>query len=205
MSSGVTTAIVPQVATTVATEAGEEASQVASNLPPIFYEGVDLNLNFMIAELKKLSPAETINGKLFWKSYSNSWSTLSNEQRNKSITYWRTNITQETRNRIIEASNVQANVELQDETARQAMTVKHDIARLFHIRKDPSLMATWNTALDAKDRAELDAKTNAWNNIAMAFNDYERYKFENACIVNGRTDFNSCCWNGSDCKYLLGY
>jgi hypothetical protein len=24
----------------------------------------------------------------------------------------------------------------------------------------------------------------------MAFNDYERYKFENACIVNGRTDFN---------------
>ena len=161
----------------------------ASTLAPIFYEGVELNLNVMIQELKKLNSSDTQNGKIYWKTYGN-WETQTNEQKNKSIIFWRNNITQDIRDRIIATSNTQVNEAIQEENSRQAITTKHDLARLCHLRKDPGLLATFYSALDTQDRVELDARVNSWNQIAEAFNDYERYSYQNACIVPGGRDNN---------------
>ena len=61
------------------------------------------------------------------------------------------------------------------------------------MRIDPGAAADWTSALREKTRAQLDVTNSGdqstdadpYNRLAVKFNDYERYVYENACIVPG--------------------
>jgi hypothetical protein len=79
-------------------------------------------------------------------------------------------------------------VDVQEEKDREAMTTKHDKARLLHLKKDPTAGADWTAALREKDRVMLDTEDPAadpWNRLAEKFNNYEDFQYSNACIVPG--------------------
>lgn len=71
---------------------------------------------------------------------------------------------------------------------RQAITTKHDKARLLHLRVDPRAMADWTAAMREKTRTQLDADmadADPWNRLAEKFNNYEQYKYHNATVKMG--------------------
>ncbi len=88
------------------------------------FDGVDPSV--ILAMLGNVKKEECINGKLFWKTYGVKWESLSIEQRNKTVVFWNTNITQEMRNKILSDAREKILIDLQDESTRQAITTKHD-------------------------------------------------------------------------------
>lgn len=61
------------------------------------FEDVDASL--ILDLLQQVEASDCINGKKFWKTYGTKWDSLTLEQRNKTVTFWRTNISNETRER----------------------------------------------------------------------------------------------------------
>ncbi|KAJ1390738.1 hypothetical protein B484DRAFT_439691, partial [Ochromonadaceae sp. CCMP2298] len=78
-----------------------------------------------------------------------------------------------------------------EEQTRQAITTKHDKSRLLHLRCDPGASADWTEALREKTRPQLDTHAPAadpWSRLAEKFNDYNTYRYQNACILPNQLD-----------------
>ena len=145
----------------------------------------------VIPLLLALPASDCFQNKAFWKTYSK-WENLSVEQKNKTMAFWQ-KLTVDVRQRLIIQANENNRVEQDEENNRQAMTNKHDKARLLHLRVDPGAAADWTAALREKTRAELDvvnssqaADADPYNRLAEKFNDYENYKYQNAVILSNR-------------------
>eukprot|EP01033_Poteriospumella_lacustris_P013282 gene13282-9516_t len=137
-------------------------------------------------------PAEECIGKAakkgFFKTYGEKWGNLKPDQKAKVQKFWQEILTEATRQRLLgEARTILAG-EAQDKATRQAITTKHDRARLLHLRVDPSAAATWTAALRPMTRPELDAnhsgadQVNMWARLAEMLNDYDTYKYTKAVI-----------------------
>ena len=147
--------------------------------------------NIILEELAKLSAEEVKDGKKFYKSYGNKWEKLTAEQRNKVFAFWNTAIDSSVQNRIQTNARGRIAQEVEAEKERQAITTKNDLARLLHLRVDPSAAAQWHAALTEKSRTELDANDSSadpFNKLAEFFNNYEHFVYQNACIIPGRMD-----------------
>ncbi len=132
------------------------------------FQGVDPSI--IIAQLLLVPPQDCINGKAFWKSYKGKWEDLSSDQKNKTVIFFETNITNEVRQRILENARQISLAENVAESNRQAMTTKHDKARLLHLRVDVNAQADWTAALTEKSRAQLDTddpSADPWNRKAL--------------------------------------
>ena len=82
-----------------------------------------------------------------------------------------------------------------EEVNRQAITSRHDKARLLHLRTDPGAQADWTAALREKTRSQLDTKepdADPYNRLAEKFNDYERYQYTNAVIIPNQLSPQGC-------------
>ena len=149
------------------------------------FEGLDPDI---ILPLLTLIPAEDcLNGKTFYKTYKK-WESLNVIQRTNVVTFWNRNVDVGARNRILDQARAVLALGVSEDRERQAMTNKHDRARILHLRVDPGAAADWTAAFREKTRAELDtnaADADPWNRLAAKFNDYETYKFSNAVILPG--------------------
>jgi len=104
------------------------------------------------------------------------------------------NLSDEVRLRLINAAREIVVAEATAETSRQPITSKDDLARLLHLRVDPGAAADWTAALREKTRAQLDvsnsgdqaAEADPYNRLAVKFNDYENYVYQNPCIIPNR-------------------
>jgi hypothetical protein len=151
-----------------------------------------MNVNFVLTELKKLLPSNTLNGKTFFMSY-RSWETISQEQKNKMVAFWKSNLKPEVRQAILDKYKNHEIRTVEDEAERQKHTNKHDLARLLHLRVDPAAAGNWCNALRAKTRPELDARgstiaeeINYYGILAEKFNDYDNFVYHNATVVPNR-------------------
>lgn len=176
-------------------EALEQAA-VDDAAPVQPFNGMDPSvvLSLLASSVKK---EDCINGRVFWKTYGVKWESLTVDQRNKTVVFWNMNISAEVRNRILAEAREKLLAEVEDENIRQAITTKHDKARILHLRVDPSAAADWTSALREKSRAQLDLNNDnpdadPWNRLAEKFNNYEAYKYQNACIIPGRLDAAGC-------------
>mmetsp|Transcript_20610 Transcript_20610/g.18761 ORF Transcript_20610/g.18761 Transcript_20610/m.18761 type:complete len:143 (+) Transcript_20610:61-489(+) len=127
------------------------------------FEGIDPNV--IIQNLQKIDIKDCLNGKQFWKTYGK-WELLSLDQRNKAIVFWKSNINEAKRQEVLNVARSQLAEEVLEDNNRQAITNKHDKARLIHLRVDPSAQGDWTSALREKSRAEIDnnsADANPWN------------------------------------------
>jgi hypothetical protein len=119
--------------------------------------------------------------------------TRSEEQSNRTV-FWKQNISQSLKERLLTISRQQKVANVADEIVRQAMTTKDDLARLLHLRVDPGAAADWTSALREKTRAQLDvinsaeqaADADPYNRLAEKFNNYDTYNYQNACIIPNR-------------------
>ena len=149
------------------------------------FEGLDPDI---ILPLLALIPAgDCLNGITFYKTYKK-WESLSVIQRTNVITFWNRNVDAGMRNRVLDQARAVLALGVNEDRERQAMTNKHDRARILHLRVDPGAAADWTAAFREKTRAELDtnaADADPWNRLAAKFNDYETYKFSNAVILPG--------------------
>jgi len=166
-----------------------EAITTDSSMP---FAGIDTI--HIISLLQTVPNNECINGKGFWKTYGK-WESLSLDQRNRALYFWNNNLTDATRQNLVDESRKISRVEQQEESTRQAITTKHDKARLLHLRADVSLSADWTRALREKSRPELDNKSDdldPWNLLAEKFNDYETFHYQNLCIVPNKLNAAGC-------------
>jgi hypothetical protein len=162
----------------LATNLEQDFANVASP-----FEGIDPQ--HILDLIHKVPVAECISGKTFWSTYKK-WDILGDLQKGKTVLFWQTNLSNETKNKILAEARSISSLDVQEESERQAMTTKHDKARLMHLRKDPGAAADWTAALREKTRAVLDSSdptADPWNRLAEKFNDYEGFKYTNACIV----------------------
>jgi hypothetical protein len=148
------------------------------------FEGVDADL--VLAKLALVSKENTTNGKMFWISFK-SWEKMNVDQRSKTLTFWESNITETTRNKILDECRTAISQEAVAEKERQAITTKNDKARILHLRVDPAAAADWTAALREKNRPELDASKNCpdadpWNRLAEKFNNYNLYRYSNLSL-----------------------
>jgi hypothetical protein len=90
--------------------------------------------------LRELKAEKTINWKPFYKSYMK-WEDLNQMQRNKTISFWVSNLT----DGIHYAIKVHVEEDLANDNAEEAnrasITNKHDKAHLLHLRVDPTAAA----------------------------------------------------------------
>ena len=164
--------------------------QIAVDSEPPF-DGIDPEI--ILPLLKALPANDCTNGKKFWSTFKK-WSSLSHDQKNKATVFWKRNISQSVRERLLTISRQQIVAEVADETVRQAITTKEDLARLLHLRVDPGAAADWTAALREKTRAQLDvvnsgeqaADADPYNRLAEKFNNYGTYIYQNACIIPNR-------------------
>eukprot|EP01039_Chlorochromonas_danica_P011246 gene11248-12545_t len=116
------------------------------------FEGIDADL--IMELLRELKPTDCVDGKGFFKSYK------------------KTAVLAAARERLTHVANA--------EKERQALTSKHDLARILHLRVDPSAAGDWTAALREKTRVELDTTdqpdADPWNRLVEKFNNYEVYR-----------------------------
>jgi len=104
----------------------------------------------LLRHLRELKAEKTINGKAFYKSYIK-WEELNQMQRNKTISFWVSNLTDGIHYAIktcVEQDLANDNAE---EANRASITNKHDKAHLLHLCVDPTAAALWTEALPEKD------------------------------------------------------
>lgn len=71
------------------------------------------------------------------------------------VTFWNQNLTPETSNRLIALAIERNQADEIEEQTRQAITTKHDKARILHLRADPRLLADWTNALREKKLEQI--------------------------------------------------
>ena len=67
-------------------------------------------------------------------------------QRTNVVTFWNRNLEAATRNRILVEARTVLAMGVNEERERQAITNKHDRARILHLRVDPGAAADWTSA-----------------------------------------------------------
>jgi hypothetical protein len=173
---------------------GEVAQDQATSSPEALFHLLDKVL--LLKHLRDLKAEKTINGKPFYKSYMK-WEDLNQTQRNKTISFWVSNLTDGIRYAIkvrVEEDLANDNAE---EANRVAITNKHDKARLLHLRVDPTSAALWSEAVREKDRMQLDDRDGQggtvfpFDSLARLFNDPTN-RYYNACIVQNQADESGC-------------
>jgi hypothetical protein len=170
--------------------AAEAASAAPTNAAS--FEGVDPS--FILPQLLELPPDEIIGGKAFWKTYTR-WEKLDSDQRGKVVLFWSNSLKERTRRRVLDAAREKIAAGVSEENARQAITSKHDKARLLHLRVDPGAQADWTAALREKTRSQLDSKdprADPYNRLAEKFNDYEHCRYQNAVVVPNKLSQHGC-------------
>jgi hypothetical protein len=155
-----------------------------------------LDKSLLLKHLRELKPDKTVNGKAFYKSYVK-WEDLNQTQRNKTISFWVTNLTDGVRFALKQCVEADAANESAEEANRLSITNKHDKARLLHLRIDPSAAVKWSEALREKSRVQLDDRDGQggyvcpFDSLASLFNDPTNI-YENACVVPDKTDESGC-------------
>ena len=97
----------------------------SSSILPANEEPFDgINPSDVIPLLLALPVTECKDGRSFWKSYKK-WESLTPEQKNKSVQFWKHSISQEVRNRLSVAAREINVVETAEDNARQAITSKY--------------------------------------------------------------------------------
>ena len=107
------------------------------------------------------------------------------DQKTKTVHFWKTNISNITRERVLSQARNSIADEITEIKERQAMTNKHDRARILHLRVDPGAAADWTAALREKTRSQLDTDdpdADPWNRLAAKFNDYDTFNYTNAVV-----------------------
>ncbi len=135
-----------------------------------------LDKSLLLKHLRELKPDKTVNRKAFYKSYVK-WEDLNQTQRNKTIIFWVTNLTDGVRFALKQCVEADAANESAEEANRLSITNKHDKARLLHLRIDPSAAVQWSEALREKSRVQLDDRDGQggyvcpFDSLASLFND----------------------------------
>ena len=177
-----------------AVQAPPATGDVNPSAPESLFHLLDKTL--LLKHLRELKAEKTVNGKAFYKSYVK-WEDLNQTQRNKTISFWVSNLTDGVRFTIkllVEADLANDNAE---EANRASITNKHDKARLLHLRTDPTAAALWSEALREKNRTQLDDRDGQggtvcpFDSLASLYNDPTNI-YANACIVPNRTDESGC-------------
>lgn len=171
-------------------EDDKPAASAASRAPvasPITapFEGMDPST--MVKFMKCLSEGQCLNGKKFWSTYPAKWDALTKAQKDKAVVFFDSNVSNATRHALLAAARAEVVCDVEETRERQAMTNKHDKARLVHFRADGKFAALWSMAFREYNRSELDAEEppNYFNQLAEAFNDYEGNRYVNAVTVPG--------------------
>ena len=113
-----------------AVQAPPAAGDVNPSAPESLFQLLDKTL--LLKHLRELKAEKTVNGKAFYKSYVK-WEDLNQTQRNKTISFWVSNLTDGVRFAIkllVEADLAYDNAE---EAIRASITNKHDKAHLLHL------------------------------------------------------------------------
>jgi len=151
-----------------------------------------LDKDLLLKHLKTLKAENTINGKLFYKTYSK-WDSMSPDQRMKVFDFWANNLQADCRSSIKVQVEFDMKNETSEETNRQSVTTYNDLARLLHLKIDPSAATLWSDALREKNRLQLDDKdrhggiVDPYDDLASLFNDPNN-KYQNACAIPGALD-----------------
>jgi hypothetical protein len=114
-----------------------------------------LNKVLLLKHLRELKVEKTVNGKAFYKSYIK-WEELNQMQRNKTISFWVSNVTDGICYAIktyVEAGLAYDNAE---EVNRASITNMHNKAHLLHLFVDPTAAVLWSEALCKKAWMQLD-------------------------------------------------
>jgi len=141
----------------------------------------------LLNHLRELKAEKIINGKAFFKSYIK-WEELNPTQRNKTISFWVTNLTDSVCFAIKTLVESDIANETVEEANRASITNKHDKAHLLHLRIDPSAAALWSEALREKNRTQFDdcdgqgSIVCLFDSLASLFNDPTNL-YGNACVV----------------------
>ena len=98
--------------------------------PEALFHSLDKSL--LLKHLRELKPDKTVNGKAFYKSYVK-WEDLNQTQRNKTISFWVTNLTDGVHFALKQCIEADAANESVEEANRLSITNKHDKARLLHL------------------------------------------------------------------------
>lgn len=158
------------------------ASEASDPLKDDLFEGVDPGI--IVPLLGALKTVDCINGRPFFKTYGK-WSGLTSDQKGKVVQFWRTNLSEQTRKTLLEVARKKIIEDVNEEKERQAITTKHDKARILHLRVDPNAAGDWTEAMREKTRLALDTDmpdADPWNRLAEKFNNYEAYNYTNAVI-----------------------
>jgi hypothetical protein len=116
---------------------------IDSELP---FDGIDPEI--IIPLLKALPTSDCINGKKFWSTFKR-WSSLTQDQKNKATVFWKQNISQSLKERLLTISRQQIVTNVADEI----MTTKDDLARLLHLR-----VTTAGTYVAAPHKSQIQAQ-----------------------------------------------
>eukprot|EP00981_Chlorochromonas_danica_P004245 scaffold858_cov171-Ochromonas_danica.AAC.1 len=107
------------------------------------------------------------------------WSVYSEAQKTRTNTVW-ANLSQDVKESIVK--------DLPMDVPPSNTTTADDIARLVHLYLDPRQEQQWISVFTVMTRIELDdkeARNNQWDAIAMAFNSYTDFRFDNCtCLYN---------------------
>lgn len=150
---------------------------------------------FILSALFRMEPEYCVNGKTFWSTYDKSWDKLTSLQKNKTLQFYNKNLINDAaRHHLREMARAIIVESVTEQRSRQEITSKHDKTRLLHLRKDPAAAVMWTRALRPLTRLELDdtegdASMDAWNELAVMFNDYERTSYTNLSIIPDRNPY----------------
>jgi len=182
---------------TVTQPAMDVPAEVDINTPQGIFDRLDKDI--LLKHLRGLAIDLTINGKLFYKTYFK-WEALTPDQRGKAFHFWSTNLSECTHLRLKVLIEHEMKNEASDETCRQSLTTYNDLARLLHLKVDPSAAVLWSEALREKSRLQLDDKeghggfVDAYDALASMFNDPSN-KYQNACAFQ-------IYWMTRECIFL---
>jgi hypothetical protein len=91
-----------------------------------------LDKSLLLKHLREFKPEKAVNGKAFYKSYVE-WEDLNQTQRNKTISFWVTNLTVGVHFELKQCVEADAANESAEEAYRASITNKHDEAHLLHL------------------------------------------------------------------------
>jgi hypothetical protein len=177
-----------EVQVSVASEAVQDASFQSIDVGHFITSFQSIDVGNIITLLQALPPEDCPANKKFYSSYPKKWELLDATKKNKTIAFWQ-QLTPTVRERLLMEATQQGRRDGEEERQRQAITTKHDQARLFHLRVDTAAHADWCDALREKNRLELDSRNSEnaaefcpWNRLAEKFNNYEMYNYTKAVI-----------------------
>lgn len=141
----------------------------------------------LLRSLKSLTHTDTMDGKLFYSSYSDKWKDLSEKQQEKAFLFFATKINNETRDLVRQKILSNNEQDEKEKSVRTQMVHSDDLIRLLHLRQDPALASLWTAALSPKDRPTLDKQksgdvSDPYEDLASSFND-ESNIYTNMCYT----------------------